>query len=474
MNATMRSMILLTIAVLLRPVVAEAVEAGEEKTQVQVFQPGPLEVGRGPSPLLGTPLEPAVRVGQQLYDAGILPRLRLVQSFAANPTGGLSEGTDTSGVVLFGADLDLAKIAGIPGGQIHTTFAQFYGHELATDHIGTRTKVQAFYYPKKQFELAEFTYEQALFDKHLTFIVGRANATGSFARSTYGCRFQNVADCPFELTQAVAGFPGFPYVNWGGSVRYNPITPVYLKAGAFETNSRRNSNSGFDWGLNNSTGYVVPVEAGYGTEYSTDPYPRHFKLGGWYNSAPYNDPFLNTRYRSRAQFGGAPLAYSGGRSGVYGLADQVVWRPDTGPGQRGIAVFATTGVPFDGKGLFSFEGVAGGIWTGPLERRAADQIGLLATFIQLSNKEDGYINGLLTKAKSTSFVSKNQGIFEANYNYQLTQGIYLAASAQYLVNPDSIARPSAKFAPRDALVLGLKLSINANQLLGLPTSLAEE
>ena len=469
MNAKMRVVALLAVAVLLG-----GAEAGEEKTVVPVFQPGPLEVGREPSPLIGTPFEPVVRVGQQLNAAGILPRLRVVQSFAANPTGGLSEGTDTSGVAIFGADFDMAKIAGIPGGQIHTTFAQFYGHELATDHIGTRTKVQSFYYPKKQFELAELTYEQALFDKQLDIVVGRANATGSFARSTYGCRFQNVADCPFELTQAVAAFPGFPYVNWGGSVRYNPVTPVYVKVGAFEINSRRNSNSGFDWGLNNSTGYVVPFEAGYGTEYSTDPYPRHYKLGGWYNSAPYTDPFLNTRYRSRAQFGGAPLAYSGGRNGVYALGDQVVWRPDTGPGQRGIAVFATTGVPFDGKGLFSFEGVAGGIWTGPLASRAADQIGLLATYIQLSNKEDGYINGLLAKAKSTTFVSKNQAIFEANYNYRLTQGIYLAASAQYLVNPDSIARPSAKFAPRDALVLGLKLSINANQLLGLPTSLAEE
>jgi len=219
---------------------------------------------------------------------------------------------------------------------------------------------------------------------------------------------------------------------------------------------------------------VVPFEVGYGTEYSTDPYPRHFKLGAWYNSAPYNDPYLSTRHRSRALFGGAPLTYSGGRRGAYALGGQVVWRPDTGPGQRGIAVFATTGVPFDAKGLFSFEGVAGAIWTGPFPDRLADQIGILGTYIRLSDKEDGYVNDLLRKAKSNSFVSCNQGIFEANYNYKLTEGIYLAGSLQYLVNPDPISWPSAKFAPRDALVVGLKLSISANQLLGLPASLAEE
>ena len=469
MNKMVRSLALLAAAALLG-----GAEAGQEETRLPVFSPGPRETVRAPSPLLGTPFEPAVRLGQAAFDAGVLPRLRYVQSLAGNPTGGLSQGIDTSGVVIFGADLDMAKLAGIEGGQVHATFAQFYGHELATDHIGSRTKVQSFYYPKKQFELAEFTYEQSLFDKQVTLLVGRANATGSFARSTYGCRFQNVADCPFELTQAVAGFPGFPYVNWGGTARYNPVPTVYLKAGAFETNSRRNSDSGFDWGFNHSTGYVVPFEIGYGTEYATDPYPRHFKLGGWFNSAPYNDPFLNTRYRSRAQFGGAPLTYSGGRTGAYALGDQVVWRPETGRGQRGIAVFGTAGVPFDGKGLFSFEGVAGGIWTGPFAGRPADQIGVLATYLRLSDKEDGYVNGLLVRARSTSFVSRNQGIFELNYNYKLTEGIYLAGSLQYLVNPDSIARPSATFAPKDALVLGLKLSVNANQLLGLPTSLAEE
>ena len=214
---------------------------------VPVFDPAPVRASRQPSPLLGTPFEPIVRIGQDLLGLGILPRLRYVQSFAANPVGGITQGTDTSGVVLFSADVDLNRTVQLPGAQLHVIFAQFYGHDLATDHIGTRTKVQSFYYPKKQFELAELTFEQRLLDGRLDLLVGRANATGEFARSTYGCRFQNVADHPFELTQAVGGFPGFPYVNWGGRVSYSPTPATYVKAGAFETNSARNTNSGFDW-----------------------------------------------------------------------------------------------------------------------------------------------------------------------------------------------------------------------------------
>jgi porin len=439
--------------------------------QPEVFNPTPNLGGAiAPSPLIGTALEPMVHLGQDLYAAGVLPRLRYVQSAAGNPIGGLSQGTDTSGVVIFGGDFDLDKIAHIPGSVIHVGFAQFYGHELSTDHIGSRTKVQSFYYPKKQFELSEFTLEQSLFNQQLNIIVGRANATGEFARSTYGCRFQNVADCPYEMTQAIGGFPGFPYVNWGGRVRYNPTPAVFIKAGAYETNSVRNSNSGFEWGLAHSTGYVIPVEAGYATDFTTDSHPRHFTLGGWYNSADYTDPYLNTKEKSRGLVGGKPLPHGGGRVGLYALADQVVYRYDE-DSQRNLALFASAGGPRDAAELFAFQSVAGFIWTGPFASRPEDQIGLLNSFIRLSNKEDGYINALLTKAHSTSFVSRNQFIFEVNYNYQVISGLYLAGSLQYIVNPDPISRPSATFAPKDALVLGLKLALNMNEMLSLPSNL---
>jgi hypothetical protein len=68
--------------------------------QVPVFDPGPtlprpVCASRPPSPLLGTPFAPIVRLGQDLPDLGVLPRLRYVQSFAANPVGALTHGTES-------------------------------------------------------------------------------------------------------------------------------------------------------------------------------------------------------------------------------------------------------------------------------------------------------------------------------------------------------------------------------------------
>ena len=56
--------------------------------------------------------------------------------------------------------------------------------------------------------------------------------------------------------------------------------------------------------------------------------------------------------------------------------------------------------------------------------------------------------------------------------YRVVQGVYLAGSLQYLVNPDDINRPRAPRAPRDALVVGIKLAVNVGDVLGLPSSLA--
>lgn len=422
------------------------------------------------SPLAQTVLQPAVNLGQALLAAGILPRLRYVDAAATNPIGGLSRGLDNSGVVMFGADLDLDRIAGLRGGILHAGFAQLYGRELSTDNIGSRTKVQSFYYPNKQFELTELTYEQALLDGRINLLVGRANATGEFARSTYGCRFQNVADCPFELTQVVAGYPGFPYVNWGGRVRLRPTADTYIKSGAYEVNPARIRNSGLDWGIERSSGYVVPVEVGFETTFLTDRHPRHYKLGGWYNSAPYTDPLLNTRGRSRAQFNGSPLGYSGGRRGIYALGDQMVWRHDD-VSLRGVTLFGGVAAPFDATELFTMQALGGLLWTGPFDARPADTIELLGSYIQLSQREAQFLNQLLAKAGARSFIARSGYVFEANYGVRVIPGVLLQAGLQYLVNPDDILRPRTKFAPRDALVVGLKLVINANEILGLPDQL---
>jgi porin len=186
---------------------------------------------------------------EQLRDNGVALRFVLSNDWAASVKGGERTGATNGGGAVGGADFDMAKLFGIDGARV--TFARYYGHSVAATDIGITQKVQGYWYPARQWQLAQLTWEQKFADEHLTVIGGRMNATWQFARSTYGCRFVSAPDCPDQLTDTTGGFSGFPYVNWGGKVKYQP-TAAYVSLGAFEINPTRKNNNGLDFTTQNS------------------------------------------------------------------------------------------------------------------------------------------------------------------------------------------------------------------------------
>jgi hypothetical protein len=41
------------------------------------------------------------------------------------------------------------------------------------------------------------------------------------------------------------------------------------------------------------TGVVIPYEIGYATDFTNDILPRHYQIGGWYDTREYADPLNN-------------------------------------------------------------------------------------------------------------------------------------------------------------------------------------
>ena len=295
------------------------------------------------------------------------------------------------------------------------------------------------------------------------------NATALFARPTYGCSFVSGSQCPYYLPLFTGGFSGFPYATWGGRIRINPKNRWYVEGGVFSVDPNRRNVHGFDLGLQTATGIVAPFEIGYETDFSNDKYPRHFKLGGWYNNAPSIDPLLNTRDLSRALVPGAPLMNTFGRGGIYALADQVIYRPDSS--RRNLAVFASVAAPFDQREIFSSQSVIGALFTGPFASRPRDTTGIMITRIEFTKAETLFMNQLLARNGSTTFVKRDQYDIEANYGFRVFPGFTLTPNVEYIVNPDTTQRPDARFAPKDAFVAGLRITLNLGDLLGLPSTL---
>jgi porin len=395
-----------------------------------------------------------------LRDEGIALRFVLSNDWAASVRGGERLGSTNAGGAVGGADFDMNKLFGIRGGRLRVTFARYYGHSVAADDIGITQKVQGYSYPARQWQLAQLSWVQTFSEQHLTVTAGRMNATWQFARSTYGCRFVSAPDCPYQMTLTTGGFSGFPYVNWGGKVKYQP-SARYVSLGAFEINPTRRLNHGLDFTTQNKTGVMVPVEAGYETSFATDPYPRHYKVGAWYNSADYADPRLNTRGLRRGLAGGSARMYDGGRYGMYALGDQVVYRPDPETSKRNLAVFGSVSGPFDNAEIYTMQATGGFFWTGPFAARPRDTLGLQATYFKFSKKQVGFENDLIGKANSTESFSRNETMFELNYGYSVLPVLTVVPNLQYIVHPDILGNTvGVNRVPANALVIGLRVMLN--------------
>jgi porin len=421
-----------------------------------------------PQPQQPAPLASIATPFKTLYEHGLLVSSYFYDDFQGNPSGGLQQGATNAGAGTLGFDADLQKLAGIPGGRFHLLFTWEFGQTLQSD-IGNFIKSQDWYLPGRKFQLAQLAYEQALFGNRLNLLGGRVSAATLFARPTFGCNFISGSQCPYDLPVFTGDFSGYPYATWGGRVRVNFSPATYFQTGGFSVNPTRRFAGGFQLGLNTNTGTVVPFEAGYETDFSNDPYPRHYRLGGWYNNAPASDPLLNTHGVSRVLQGGSPLTNDFGRGGMYGLFDQTIYRPDSS--RRNLAVFGSFALPFDQRELLSAQNTVGLYDTGPFARRPFDTAGFMLTQLLFTHAETEFMNQTLTRNGGNGSIKRAQYDFEANYGIQITPGFVVTPNVEYILHPDITQRLDATKVPGNALVLGVRLTLSLADALGLPASL---
>ena len=249
-----------------------------------------------------------------LEQQGITLRAHYLSETAANPTGGLEQSIKYAQQIDFGADFDLGRLAGLPGGKIHLTFTDRAGRSLAADDIGNLISVQEIFGGGQNFRLAELSWQQSLFDDRLETKVGWIHAADDFTSSPIYCYFQNNGFCGQPAGIPIdSGYTTFPVGSWGGVVKLRPLTDLYLQAGAYEVNpTLAGKNNGFKLSTDGATGVIVPVEAGLHVSLGADRLPGNYKVGAYYDTSEAPD--------LGASLSGPPATLTG-RWGVYVLAD---------------------------------------------------------------------------------------------------------------------------------------------------------
>lgn len=408
-----------------------------------------------------TPSAPGVP-WQPFRQDGVALTLTYTGEAATNITGGLRRDAAYAGQVFAGVDADLDRIIGIPGATIHIAITNRHGQSLSAIAIGNNTSVQEIYGTQNT-HLALLTWQQKLLDGRFEMEVGRSVSNVAFTTSPYYCAFQTNAVCGNPVFVYFAGnSSGFPASRWAGHATAHFTPSVSLHVGAYEVNPDRGAHGdhGFDFGIGNATGVYVPLEIGYDSGAAGARLPGHYQLGGWFDRSRYDDPLRDETGGIAALTGNAP-ARRFGRTSAYIRFDQALTRHG-GPSSRGLSIFGVAMIKVAGRVPSNRFLELGMLQTGTFVRRNADTIGFVVTDQRLSDLAIRRLAAARDAAEGGSTtVDRHQIMLEMNYGIQLGRAFRVLPNVQYIANPDQIATPFQRKASGNALVFGLRLSIDA-------------
>jgi carbohydrate-selective porin OprB len=404
----------------------------------------------------------AQSIGQTLANKGIYLDGLVDGVLSAVPAGGLRQGTVQDGEVFFGTDLDMKQIAGIAGAQMHISFDERYGPNPA-NYSGSTFDVPYNYGPQNFF-LSELSWDQSLFDDHVRLLIGRINPEVDFDTSNLYGQFVTEAVNSNSIGYYYDnGAPVVPITSWGGRITLKPTADTYVRTGAYQSGdqsylyNQTGSSHGFQFGSAHASGALVPFEAGYQSDFSSDAYPRQYDVGGYVDTSTYREP-------------GRVNTYGTDRSAVYLQAQQMVWRanPKDKNDERGLSLFA--------QAFWSTSGAVpntafyeAGLWDkGPFAARPNDSFGVVFVVAQLSQSvEQGFIDQLAPHGGG--HLASSEQTLEVNYGYELAPGMEMKPYLQYIQNPDQygLGIPNPKVT--NAVVVGFNYTITIPSLLGLPS-----
>jgi porin len=160
--------------------------------------------------------------------------------------------------------------------------------------------------------------------------------------------------------------------------------------------------------------------------------PATYRLGGWYNSNAFADQFLATSGDAAAGRGAIPPGQHHGDWSLYGIVDQLVWRP-AGSREAGVGVFLRAmGAPANRNEIAAF--VDGGVtWKGPFGR-GDDTVGLGFGWARISGEAIAAERAQAALNGHTPIQSA-EGLLELTYQAQLAPWWVVQPDFQYVFNP---------------------------------------
>jgi porin len=395
-----------------------------------------------------------------------------------NITGGAKQGFEYDGLTQMDLQLDTERAFDLHGGLFNISGLQLHGRDLSADNLYTLQTASGIEGDRST-RLWELWYQQKFLDEdRLDVKVGQQSLDQEFMVSTNANLFANTmfgwAAVPsYDMP---AGGPAYPLSALGVRFRAEPTHDLTVLAGVFDGNPAGTSVGdpqladahGTNFNLHNGALYIAELQYSVNQPVLGDlddgkshGLPGTYKLGVWYN----NEKFSDLQYASNgvslasSSSNGQPVLHPGDYS-IYGVVDQMIWRPDP-DGTRSLNFFTRLmGAPGD-RNLLSFSGNLGLTLKAPFAGRDNDTAGLALGYVKVGSAATGLDADTAALSSGYSPVRNSETIIEATYQYQLNQWCQLQPDIQYTISPGggivNPNNPSERI--KNELVIGLRTNI---------------
>lgn len=360
-----------------------------------------------------------------------------------NVAGGLDTGAVYTGLLDFGAEIDLGELLGWQGASVSTTWLWISGQDASVELVGdifTVSNIAGF----ETLRMLELWFQQVFFDDKLSLRVGQITADSEFFISDYAGLFINgTFGWPaVAYMNLPAGGPGYPMGAPGVRLAISPVQWLTFQSAAFQGNvfAQDVNRHGFDWRLDAAVGYTFFNEAQFRWNHRAEEngLPGFVKLGAWFQSGAQADPLADST--------------DGGNAGYYAVMDQMLFRERGEPGasekcDEGLGWFQRIAFAAPDRNIVDLYFDTGLTYKGLIPRRNNDTLGLAFGYAQLSNGARGWLAD-----EGASPVGAEMEL-EFTYQAAITPWFVVQPDLQYVINPGATSDVG------NALVVGCRVSI---------------
>lgn len=364
----------------------------------------------------------------RLARAGITFRADYVSESFTVVSGGQRKGTAYTQQLRGGFDLDMDRIAGIEGGQIHVTFNDRRGHSISKGFIGNRLPIQEAYgglYTK----LTELSWEQKFGGDKLDLRVGYFAMGNDLGGISAGCNFVNAAFCAHALSlSGDSDWYNYPNARLGAAVRVKLTDDLKLRTGVYQVDPALGTvrNAFRPW-AGHTSGVILPVELEYtpGHKPGDSRLPGSWKLGFYYDSADATRSGATTKV--------------GGRFGFYALAQQEILREGSAKSGRNLAFMAAYTLNPRTSAQITRWYNFGLIQTGTFKGRDEDTLGLAMVHAVLNPRlRRAYVEDYAPDGGMDA-LPQGETAIELSYGVQVTKWLIVRPDLQYIIEPGAFS-----------------------------------